>query len=78
MVSTCLIWCILREMNEKSLEDHEWTLEEFKLYSSTVFSWTASMDFDLNYFHDSRAAFSFSKWVSYCISPLYLNCLLHI
>lgn len=28
MVPSCLFWCLLREMNERSFEDREMTLEE--------------------------------------------------
>jgi len=32
MVSTCLLWCLWREMNDKTFKDRERTLEEIKFF----------------------------------------------
>jgi hypothetical protein len=41
MVSSCLLWCLWREMNDRSFENRKRTLEELKsLFFSTLYFWT--------------------------------------
>jgi hypothetical protein len=35
MAPSCLLWCLWKEMNDRSFEDRKKTLEEIKLYFST-------------------------------------------
>jgi hypothetical protein len=43
MVPLCLLWCLWREMNDRSFEDRERTLEEIKsLFFYTLYLWTAA------------------------------------
>jgi hypothetical protein len=36
MVPLCLLWCLWREINDKSFEYQERTMEELKLYFSIL------------------------------------------
>jgi hypothetical protein len=41
MKPLCILWCQWREMNYRSFEDHERTLEEIKsLFFNTLYLWT--------------------------------------
>jgi hypothetical protein len=41
MVHSCLLWCLWRESNDRSFEDHERTPEEFESLSLFFFNlWT--------------------------------------
>jgi hypothetical protein len=43
IVPLCLLWCLWREMNDKSFEDRKWTLEEINsLFFNALYLWTAA------------------------------------
>jgi hypothetical protein len=43
MVPLCLLWCMLRERNDRCFEELERTLEELKSISfNTLYLWTAT------------------------------------
>jgi hypothetical protein len=43
VVPSCLLWCLWREMHDKSFEDGERTLEELKsLFLHTLYLWTTT------------------------------------
>jgi nitrogen fixation-related uncharacterized protein len=59
----CLFWCLWREMNNRSFEDLESTLEEilFSFYL-TLYFWTMAYVHLLSFsFDDLLARFSFSN-----------------
>jgi len=44
-IPPCLMWCLWRERNDRSFEDHERTLVELKnLFFTTPFFWVAASD----------------------------------
>jgi hypothetical protein len=47
-VSSCPMWCLWREINDRSFEDREKTLEEIKsLFFNTLYLWTTTYVFPL-------------------------------
>jgi hypothetical protein len=47
MVTTCLLWCLWREMNDKSFEDCERTLEEKSFFFKTLYLWVIAYVYPL-------------------------------
>jgi hypothetical protein len=43
MVPSCLLWCLWREINDISFEDHKKTLDEIKsLFFNILYLWTTT------------------------------------
>jgi hypothetical protein len=49
VVSTCLLWCLLREKNDRSSEDRERTLEEIVFFIQNFVSLDSYICFSFVY-----------------------------
>jgi hypothetical protein len=65
IASSCLMWCLWRDQNDRTFKNQKRKLEEFKFFSfSSLFSWTVAFLAPLvNSFNDflvlSSSSFSF-------------------
>jgi hypothetical protein len=58
-IPPCLMWCLWRERNDRSLEDHERTLVELKArFFKTLFVWAAASNCSISNFHAFLDLFS--------------------
>jgi hypothetical protein len=63
MVPSCFLWCLWSEMNDRSFEDRERSLEEIKsLFFNTLYLWTAAFVYPLMIsYHDFLILFVFTS-----------------
>jgi hypothetical protein len=53
MVSSCLLWCLWREINDRSFEHYESLVTELKsFFFKNLYYWTTVLDFNMLSFHD--------------------------
>jgi Ca2+/Na+ antiporter len=52
MVPTCILWCLWGEMNDRSFEDQEMTMDEIlSLFFKTLYLWTVAYVTSLSISH---------------------------